>query len=186
MLEIGLDARAFSGVQLAAIGAETAAALRDELGLRADLFPASFVAEALADALERGGHVRGKRFLLLRADIARPLLRERLQAAGAAELRDIPIYETHAPPSLPAELIEAMDQHRVDWITFTSSSTARNFSQLLGKDYATQLAGVKLASIGPVTTATLKELGLTPTVEGRTFNIDGVVQAILSGDCPLP
>jgi uroporphyrinogen III methyltransferase/synthase len=66
----------------------------------------------------------------------------------------------------------------VNWVTFTSSSTARNFAALLGEAYREKLAGVKVASIGPVTTATLKELGLGPTVQADTFNIDGLVEAM--------
>jgi uroporphyrinogen III methyltransferase/synthase len=63
-------------------------------------------------------------------------------------------------------------------VTFTSSSTAKNFAGLLGKDYASQLKGVKIASIGPVTTAAIKELGLSLTIEAQTYNIDGLINAI--------
>ena len=66
----------------------------------------------------------------------------------------------------------------VTWVTFTSSSTAKNFITLLGDDYKAKLASVKLASIGPITTATLREFGLKPTVEATTFNIAGLIAAI--------
>jgi len=68
----------------------------------------------------------------------------------------------------------------VTWVTFTSSSTATNFVQLLGPDYRAKLSGVRVASIGPITTSTLKELGLTPAVQADTFNIDGLVGALLA------
>ena len=90
----GLDARAFGSAKIAAIGDATARAVREQLFLNVDLCPESFVAEALADALTSKGVVKGGRFLLLRADIARPLLRERLQSGGAAEVRDVAVYET--------------------------------------------------------------------------------------------
>ena len=178
LCEIGLDVRAFGQAKLAAIGDVTAAAIRDEMSLKVDLCPESFVAEALAEELIKRGEVKGKRFLLLRADIARPILREKLQQGGAAEVRDVPVYETRPASSLPPILHAALEEKAVHWITFTSSSTAKNFIALLGGDSRDQLKDVKIASIGPVTTATLKELGLLPTIEAETSNIDGLVEAI--------
>jgi len=178
LLELGLDARALGGAKVAAIGDATADAIRDALCLRVDLCPKRFVAEALADELAAADAVRGKRFLLLRADIARPILRERLEQGGAAAADDVAIYETRRAASLPPILLEHLAQKRLDWVTFTSSSTARNFVELLGPDYRERLAGVKLASIGPVTSTTMRELGLAPAVEAQTYNIDGLVDAI--------
>ena len=122
--------------------------------------------------------VAGKKFLMLRADIARPVLRERLKQGGAAEVLDVPIYETRPAPALPPELVEALEAREVTWVTFTSSSTARNFVALLGDGYGEKLRGVNIASIGPITTATLKELGLEPAVQAETFNVDGLVASI--------
>jgi uroporphyrinogen III methyltransferase/synthase len=178
LFELGLDARAFGAARIAAIGDATAEAVRRELCLAVKLYPASFVAEALADALEQGGQVRGKRFLLLRADIARPVLRERLERGGAAEVRDVAVYETKPAPQLPPALLEALAAGELTWVTFTSSSTVRNFAGLLGPDYAARLKGVKLASIGPITTGAIRELGLEPAVQAETFNVDGLVEAI--------
>ncbi|MDB5353950.1 MAG: uroporphyrin-III C-methyltransferase [Phycisphaerales bacterium] len=180
LLERGSDARAFAGVRVAAIGEATAQAVRDELCLKVDLCPKEFVAEALADDFEKRGEVRGRRFLLLRADIARPLLRERLSDGGATEVRDVSIYETRPATSLPRALIEALTAKEIDWITFTSSSTVRNLAALLGPDYKTKLDGVKLASIGPITTRAIEELGLMPTVQATTYNVEGLVEAILT------
>jgi uroporphyrinogen III methyltransferase/synthase len=178
LLELSLDARSFGKTKIAAIGDATARAVHEQLFLLVDLVPKSFVAEALADALAGQDQIRGKRFLLLRADIARPILRERLEQQGAAEVRDVAIYETKTVASLPADLQDPLAANQVTWITFTSSSTARNFISLLGPDYLQKLATVKLASIGPVTTNTLKEAGLTPAVQAASFNIDGLVRAI--------
>jgi uroporphyrinogen III methyltransferase/synthase len=143
-----------------------------------DLCPESFVAEALANALQERGQIAGKRFLLLRADIARPILREKLQQAHAAEVRDLAIYETKPASVLPENLLDALNENSVHWITFTSSSTAKNFVALLGVDYRTKLKQIKIASIGPITTSTLRELGLEPTVEAETFNIQGLIEVI--------
>ncbi|HEX8915867.1 MAG TPA: uroporphyrinogen-III C-methyltransferase [Humisphaera sp.] len=177
LLELGLDARAFGRAKLAAIGDATAEAIRQELALRVDLCPKSFVAEALADALRDAGEVAGKRHLLLRADIARPVLRQRLAADGSADVRDVAVYETRPAAALPSPLIDALNAGDVNWVTFTSSSTAKNFATLVGPDYKEKLKGVKLASIGPITTAPHRELGLEPTVQADTFNIDGLLAA---------
>ena len=181
LMHFGLDARVFGKAKVAAIGDATSDAIRQHLCLSVALCPDSFVAEALADELERRGEVGGRKFLLLRADIARPILRERLEAGGAAQVHDVAVYETHPAKALPPHVLDALSAKQVTWVTFTSSSTARNFIALLGDDYKTKLANVKLASIGPITTATLRELGLEPTVEATTFNIAGLVAAIAAG-----
>jgi uroporphyrinogen III methyltransferase/synthase len=180
LLELGLDCRAFGSARIAAIGDATARAIRDELFLSVDLCPDAFVAEALADALAKKGVVKGNRFLLLRADIARPILRERLQADGAAEVRDAPIYQTRSAESLPAALTDALADGEVNWITFTSSSTVKGFLTLLGPDARATLGNVKLASIGPITSRTLRDLGFEPAIEAGKFNVDGLVSVILA------
>jgi uroporphyrinogen III methyltransferase/synthase len=175
---LGKDSRVFGKAKLAAIGTATAAAIERELFLKVDLCPPSFVAEALAEEFLKRKEVAGRRFLLLRADIARPLLRERLLENGAAEVSDVALYETHPAKELPPGLIEAIDAGRITWITFSSSSTVKNFLGLLGPDYRDRLSRMKLASIGPITTATLREAGLSPAAEARTFNIDGLIEVI--------
>jgi uroporphyrinogen III methyltransferase/synthase len=178
---IGRDVRAFGAAKFAAVGESTAAALWDKLAIRADLCPQRSVADALADVLAERGEIAGKRFLLLRADIARPVLRERLEQGGAGAVLDLPIYETKVVDALPPELTDALDAGRVNWVTFTSSSTARNLATLLGPDFRERLKGVRIASIGPITTATLKELGLEPTAQAEQFNLEGLVGAIRGG-----
>jgi uroporphyrinogen III methyltransferase/synthase len=178
MTELGLDARSFGQAAIAAIGAATASAVRLELFVKVDLTPESFVAEALADALQLKDQIKGRRFLLLRADIARPLLAQRLQQGGAAQVDDVPIYETKPATALSEELIQAIDAKEVTWITFTSSSTAKNFASLLGD--LRRIDGVKIASIGPITTQTLNELNLPPTVQADTFDIPGLINALVN------
>ncbi len=180
LFEAGLDSRAFASAKIAAVGDATASAVFDELALKVDLCPGEFVAEALADALASRGAIQGGKFLLLRAEIARPVLVEKLHKGGAVPVRDVAIYETRPAPSLPIEITDALDSGRVHWVTFTSSSTARNFVALLGENYQKRLQGVGLASIGPVTTQTLRELHLTPTLESDPHTIAALVQAIVS------
>ncbi|MBC8105679.1 MAG: uroporphyrinogen-III C-methyltransferase [Anaerolineae bacterium] len=178
LFELNLDARIFAGARIAAIGNATTEAVRRELCLQVDLCPESFVAEALADELANRNEIAGKRHLLLRADIARPVLRERLEAGGSALVRDVAIYETKIVSALPPQLEEALDAGRVAWITFTSSSTVKNFVHLLGANFQARFGTTKLASIGPITSTTMRELGLEPTVEAKTFNVDGLVEKI--------
>ena len=149
--EIGLDARVFGKCQIAAVGAATADAIRIHLAIEPDLVPHAFNAESLAHELETRNQVAGQRFLMLRADIAREQLRDRLMKS-ALEVSDIPIYETRSVDSLPEQFLHALDAHEINWVTFTSSSTARNLLNLLGVNYLDRLKGVKIASMGPVTT----------------------------------
>jgi uroporphyrinogen III methyltransferase/synthase len=178
--ELGLDCRVFGTARIAVIGDATARAVEEQLALKVDVCPRQFVAEALADALDATGAVAGKKFLMLRAEIARHVLNDRLAAGGAAEVRDIAVYQTRLPASLPEEFIAALRDGEIDWITFTSSSTAKNLIELLSPEQRGQLAGVRLASIGPVTTATLRELGLTPTLEAPIHDTANLAAAIIA------
>ena len=176
--QLHLDVRVFGTAKIAAIGDITARAIQDQLSLRVDLCPTRFVAEALADELQSQGQIAGGKFLLLRADIARPILTDRLRAGGAADVQDVAIYETRRPATLPDELLQALSAHQVHWITFTSSSTARNFAEMLGPDYPAKLHGIRLASIGPITTQTMQELGLPPSVEADISDIPHLADVI--------
>jgi uroporphyrinogen III methyltransferase / synthase len=179
LFELGLDARTFGSAKIAAVGEATAAAIREELALQVEICPKSFVAEALAEALESCGEVKGKRFLLLRADIARPVLRERLERAGAAEVRDVAVYETKAVGALPMELTGALEAGGVQWITFSSSSAVRNFLALLGERDRSGLGSVRMATIGPVTTETLRSHGFEPAVVAKESSIQGLIEGVL-------
>lgn len=173
----GLDSRHLHGVKFAAIGGSTAAALKSRLGIRADLVPTEFVAESLAGELIARHAVKGKKFLLLRAEIGRPTLPKALAEAGA-EVTEVTVYRTLPAGALPPEVPEALKAGTVDWVTFTSSSTARNLVEMLGPDRAL-LEKVKIASIGPVTSQTLRDLGLGVTIEGASATIEGLVAALV-------
>jgi uroporphyrinogen III methyltransferase/synthase len=108
------------------------------------------------------------------------LLRERLLEHGAKEAREVAIYETRRAAQLPALFFERLEAGEVNWITFASSSTARNFIALLGEARRPLLAKLKIASIGPITSATLRQLGLAPTIESPVHDLDGLVMAIQS------
>ena len=174
--EAGGDARAFAGATIAAIGPGTAAEL-ERHGVRADLVPERFVAEGLVDALGTLP-VDGRRVLVARAAEARPVLPHALRERGA-EVDDLALYETVAEP-LSERQREGLE--RATYVTFTSSSTVRFFIDAGGElpDSA------RLVSIGPVTSETARELGLTVHVEADRHDIDGLVEALLAnaGESP--
>jgi uroporphyrinogen III methyltransferase / synthase len=162
------DARTLAGATVAAIGPGTAAALLEH-GIRADVVPDKFIAEALVDAL---GSVEldGKRVLVARAAEARPVLPDALRERGA-QVDDVALYDTVAEPLSDAE---RAGLERATYVTFTSSSTVRF---LLGSGVRPP-AGARIASIGPITSATAEEHGLTVDVEAERHDIDGLVEAL--------
>ncbi len=167
----GRDARALAGATVAAIGPGTAAELVRH-GIRADVVPERFVAEALVEALGQV-EVEGRRVLVARAAEARSVLPDALRERGA-EVDDVALYETVAEPLSDAQLAAL---ERATYVTFTSSSTVR----FLLDSGARPPATARIVSIGPVTSATAEELGLTVDVEAERHDIDGLVDA-LTGD----
>jgi uroporphyrinogen III methyltransferase/synthase len=170
--QAGLDARALAGTTIASIGPGTTRALRGH-GLRADVLPAESISEALADELVNHG-VAGKRVLLARAAEARDVLPARLREAGA-EVDVLPLYDTvreTLSDELQAKVAEA------DYVTFTSSSTVRYFVEAVGGADRVG-ARSRLISIGPITTATARDLGLEIQAEASSHDIDGLVDAVV-------
>jgi uroporphyrinogen III methyltransferase/synthase len=164
----GHDARAFATATVAAIGPGTAAGLLEH-GIRADVVPERFVAEALVEALEPVA-VEGRRVLVARAADARDVLPDALRARGA-EVDDVALYDTVAEPLTDADR-GALE--RATYVTFTSSSTVR----FLLESGAPPPAAARVVSIGPVTSATAEEHGLTVDVEAERHDIDGLIDAL--------
>lgn len=172
--EGGRDLRSIRG-RICAIGPATAAGLA-AVHLKADVVPEKFVAEGLLEAL--GGHdLAGRKILLARAAEARDVIPLELGRRGAA-IDVVPAYQTVAPDSC-AELARQIfgAAAKPGWITFTSSSTVRNFASVCPAD---RLAGTKVASIGPIASQTARELGFTVDVEASDYTVDGLIAAILS------
>lgn len=169
----GQDARSLAGVRLAAIGPATAEALA-AWGLKADLIPEAYIAEAVADAM---GEVEGQRVLLPRADIARPALATRLAQSGA-QVDEVVAYRTVRPDDVAARLREVAKD--ADVIAFTSSSTVQNFVEALGRDEAVAIASrATVACIGPITAQSVMEFGMTPGVVAEEYTIDGLLRALV-------
>ena len=175
----------FQDVKIAAIGPATQKALQ-KLGLKVDVVPKEYIAESVVRSLRNS--VKGKRVLLVRAKVARDVIPRQLRAAGA-RVDVIEAYETVVPESSRARLRSALKNPRrsPDVVTFTSSSTVRNFVALLDSDrssnkkkkVAAYLRTAKTASIGPVTSSTLRELGLPVNIEAREYTIPGLIHAIV-------
>ncbi len=162
---------------VAAIGPATKAEV-ERRGLRVHVMPREYVAESVVRALRR--RVKGKRVLLVRARVARDVLPRELRRAGA-KVEVVEAYQTVVPPKSRLILRRVLRDRRPDWVTFTSSSTARNFAVLVGPNrMRAALKGTRVASIGPVTSNTLRELGLRVTVQARKYTIPGLVQALIS------
>ncbi len=164
-------------LRIAAIGPATKKAL-EQRGLTVDVVPKEYVAESVVRSLR--AKVKGKRVLLVRAKVARDVIPRELRRAGA-HVDVVEAYETVVPPASARRLQAALKnpKTRPQVVTFTSSSTVKNFMALLGKKHARALDGILMSSIGPVTSATLREVGLRPDVQAKEFTIPGLVSAIL-------
>lgn len=175
--KLRLTRKSFQHLQIAAIGPATKRALLKS-GLKVKMVPEEYVAESVVRGLR--DKVRGKRVLLVRAKVARDVIPDELREAGA-EVDVVEAYETVVPQKSRERLRALMKNatRRPHLVTFTSSSTARNFAELLGPAATESLKDVQLASIGPVTSATLRELQLPVTVEAREFTMGGLIRAIV-------
>ena len=176
-------------LQIAAIGPATQRSI-EQHGLKVNVVPKEYVAESVVTSLR--WKVKGKRVLLARAKVARDVIPRELRKLGA-RVDVVEAYETIIPRSSRQQLRTVLRnaKRRPDWITFTSSSTARNFVALFGKSrgrgrprhtvqiHTKQLDGVRFASIGPVTSSTLRELGLPVDVEATEYTIPGLIDAIV-------
>jgi len=167
-------------LRIAAIGPATRKAI-EQRGATVDVVPKEYVAESVVKRLK--SKVRGKRVLLVRAKVARDVIPNELRKAGA-HVDVVEAYETVVPRSSRARLRATLKnpKKRPHVVTFTSSSTVKNFAELLGlpkKSRHKNLGGIRMASIGPVTSATLVELGLPVDIAAKEFTIPGLASAIV-------
>jgi uroporphyrinogen-III synthase len=163
-------------LHVAAIGPATQREIENN-GLEVAVTPDRYVAEAVVEALK--GKTEAKRVLLVRAKVARDVLPTELRKSGA-KVDVAEAYETHVPKGAKAKLnrLFSNDTSRPDIVTFTSSSTATNFLALLEKDHWHGLREIWLASIGPVTSDTLRHAGFKPNIEALEYTMEGLALAI--------
>jgi len=180
LFESGRDVRALHHLCTASIGPATAAKLR-EFGINSDIIPESYRAESVVEAF-RNEAVRGKKILLPRAEEARPVLPAELTKMGAT-VDEVTAYCTVEDCENAEILISRLKEGSIDLVTFTSSSTVKNFRKLLPSEdaeFKTLMKGVTIASIGPITSDTAKELGFDVRITAESFTIPGLCEAIQS------
>jgi len=168
----GMDSRALGGVRVCALGPATAGELARR-GVRADVVPDEYVAEAAVEALAAATELRGARILLPRAEVARAVLPDLLRQRGA-EVVEVAAYRTVQDGAGADEVRRRIAAGEVDLVTFTASSTVVNFVELVGAE----VGAATVASIGPITSATLRERGMRVDVEAAEYTIPGLLEAI--------
>lgn len=173
--QLNVESDHFKAIKMAAVGDQTAEAAL-EAGWRIDLVPEHFQAEGLLEALVKSG-VNGMKIWMPRALKARGFLINELQKAGA-KVTETPVYQNTIPYQNRDRLRQVLIHEKIDWITFTSSSTVTNFLKILGED-SWRNSLPKLASIGRITTKTLEEQGLIPSFTAEPQNLTGLCQGIL-------
>jgi uroporphyrinogen III methyltransferase/synthase len=176
MSATGISIDLLKSRKVAAIGPATASALT-EAGKIPDYVPTEFLSQRIADGM---GDLNGKRILLPRADIASEALPLILREKGAVA-DEVAAYRTIPPAELTAGRVRSIFEERVDLITFTSPSTIRYLSRVLGENELPDvLRSTKVACIGPVTAEAANELGVTVDLVANTHTIDALVEAIVN------
>jgi uroporphyrinogen-III synthase len=189
LARLRLTRKSLRHLRVAAIGPATRKAI-EERGTKVHVVPEEYIAESVVQSLRK--QVNGKRVLLVRAKVARDVIPRELRRAGA-QVDVYEAYETVVPKSSRTRLRATLQNpnRRPEVITFTSSSTVKNFVTLLGsakgtrKGRARNLEGITLASIGPVTSATLRQLHLGADVEAKQYTITGLIDAIVANSRPM-
>lgn len=175
LYEKGYDSRQMAGLKIVAIGKSTAKAL-ETYGLRADYIPKDYVAESLVDLL-KGELNEDDKVLIPRAENARSYLVDALsQLCSVDEVKTYRTVSTHEDYS---DVIEGIKEDKIDYVTFTSSSTVENFVNMIGGRVEI-LNNIKAVSIGPMTSKTAEKLGITIYKEAKEYTIDGIMDIIIN------
>jgi uroporphyrinogen III methyltransferase/synthase len=174
--EKGKNISPLKKLKMVAIGPKTAAAI-EQFHLRVDIIPKKFQAESVVEALEKDG-ITGKRFLLPRAEKARDVLPKEITKRGG-HINVVTVYRTSKGKGDVQAVKELFRKRLIHYITFTSSSTVKNFVELLAeKDISKMIKGAVVASIGPITADTAASLGIKTDILPENYTIPGLVKAI--------
>ena len=173
---LGLDSRALAGCRICAVGPKTADEIRT-FGIRPDLVPLDYKAEGIIGEFSRLD-MHNTRVLFPRADKARDVIPRELKRMGAHVDNPV-VYRNIFPERLPPETLFALEKRSVDCITFTSSSTVQNLAAMLGEELMLDmLKGVVVASIGPITSKSCRDLGLKIDIEPQSYTLDALAEAL--------
>ncbi|RTZ98273.1 MAG: uroporphyrinogen-III C-methyltransferase [Deltaproteobacteria bacterium] len=176
LFEKGKDVRVLHQIRTAVIGPATAGRLR-HFGFTSDIVPETYRAESVVDAF-KSEKMAGQHVLLPRAEKARPVLPDALRQMGA-DVDEVTAYRTCQAEDKEGTLLAELEAGQIDLVTFTSSSTVRNFVSLLPADRVAELlTSVTTASIGPITSQTAADLGVRIDITATTYTIAGLVEAI--------
>jgi len=178
--ELKKDSRAFSTGKVCAIGPETAASLRQQ-GIIPDYVPAEYRAEAIIDGFSSLG-VKGTKILIPRALEARDILPEQLAGQGAS-VDVIPVYETLPDSADSPSLLNLIQKKAVNMVTFTSTSTVKNFCAVLQENNChipELLKGVDIACIGPICAKAAESYGLEVRIMPKEYTIAAMTEAIVT------
>ena len=170
LLQRGGDLRSFASCKLAVVGSQTAKAL-ERFHLRADIVPADFQAEALAGELQQ--QAAGKKILILRASRGSTVLRDQL--ADVADVTEVVAYQNTDVQQADAEITKSLTDSQIDWVTVTSSASAESLHNLFNDS----LGNARIASLSPVTSATLTDLGYDVSAQANPYTMNSLVQAII-------
>lgn len=174
--ETGGDIRDLKGIKICAIGPKTAEAV-ENLGVRVDFTPEEYRAESIIEGLG-AKNLKGKKILIPRAKVAREVLPDELKKLGA-QVTIAETYVTIKPEAKKEATQKLFEEGRVDAVTFTSSSTVKNFVDMWGEDETKKLMnGVAVASIGPITSDTAKKYGLNPVIEPAEYTTAKLAKAL--------
>ncbi len=176
--ELKIDIRQMAKARIAAIGPKTAEALKEK-GLLVEVLPNEYKAEDLVESL-RSRVKKGEKILLPRANIARKILATELEKIGC-EVSDVDAYDTELETGDAEEIAKKLEDRKIHVLTFTSSSTVRNFVQVIRtarEDVLSLLKDVQIVCIGPITAQTATELGLKVDLVAETYTIDGLVETL--------
>ena len=173
--EIQQDIRNLKGVRIFTIGPKTADAVRD-LGIHVDVVPENFVAESLIESIGKE-NINGKRFLIPRATVAREVLPEKLREMGA-QIDVAPAYQTILPSLKSDTLEKRLHSGDIQVLTFTSSSTVKNFLALTGESLIPEIKKTRIACIGPITAKTAEDAGLTVDIIPKEYTVSALLDAI--------
>lgn len=173
--EMNLDCRCLSNIKICAIGSATANAMKNR-GIKADIVPKKFVTESLYEELVQIVN-ENDNILIPRAKNARDFLVSKL--SEKCNVKEVHTYETILDDSSKNEIINLLESKEVDYITFSSSSTVKNFIDIIGSNNIDRLQNVKIISIGPITTKTAEELNLNIYKESKKSTIDEIINTII-------
>ena len=177
---LGKDVRDLKGLKIGAIGPKTAE-IWNRFGIKPDLMPSEYRAEAVVECFREQGDIKGLRILLPRAAQAREVLPEELKKMGA-EVDVVPAYQTIKPDHDTVQIIEMLEQGAIDMVTFTSSSTVDNFVEMFNaesENLKQWMTGVTVACIGPITAKTARKKGFSTDLVPSEYTIEAFTDSIV-------